>query len=451
MEFKSINPYNGKEVAVYNEHTEIEVNQIMASAKEAYPLWRATSFAERAKILKKAGEIVLRDADKFAKMISLEMGKPLAEAKGEVQKCAWVCDYYADNAEKFLQPEVIKTDAAESYVSFEPIGCVLAIMPWNYPFWQVFRFAAPTLMAGNTGLLKHAPNVFGSAKQIEEIFTEAGFPKGVFQNLFINHDKTESIIANPIVQAVTLTGSERAGSAVASLAGKYIKKSLLELGGSNAFIVLKDADIAQAVKVGVQSRMGNSGQSCIAAKRFLVAEAVYDDFVAKFVTAVKNLKAGDPLADGTTVGPLARKDLADQLIKQVNDSVKLGAKVLCGGTQDDAYISPTVMVNITTDMPVFNQETFGPVAPILKIRDIDEAFHLAEMSEFGLGISVFTKDTESVKKHIPRSSDGAFFMNTMVKSDPRLPFGGTKKSGYGRELSKDGILEFVNRKTVYVK
>lgn len=450
MEFKSINPYNGDQIAVFKEQTNTEVNNILNNADGAFTAWRETSFAHRAEILKKAGQILLKNMDLYAETISLEMGKPLAEAKGEVKKCAWVCDYYADNAEQFLKPEVIKTDAAESSVSFEPLGCILAIMPWNFPYWQVFRFVAPTLMAGNTGILKHASNVFNCASQIEEILLEAGCPKGVFQNLIIHHDKIEAIIENPIVKAVTLTGSERAGSSVASIAGKNIKKTLLELGGSNAFVVLKDADIDKAVVLGVKARMLNSGQSCIAAKRFLVEEEVYDEFLSKFTDEVKKLKDGNPLEDDTQVGPLARKDLADQLMKQVTDSVAMGAKIVAGGNQKDAYFEPTVMVDITTEMPVFYEETFGPVAPILKVKDADEAFRLAEMSEFGLGISVFSKDTEAVKKYISKISDGAFFINEMVKSDPRLPFGGTKKSGYGRELAKEGIMEFVNKKTVYI-
>ena len=397
-----------------------------------------------------ASELLLKNIETYARTITLEMGKPISESRGEIKKCAWVCDYYAENAEKFLANEVIKTDASESYVSNEPIGCVLAIMPWNFPFWQVFRFAAPSLMAGNVGLLKHAPNVFRSALNIEDIFKEAGCPDGVFQNLIIHHKKVEAIIENKVVKAVTLTGSERAGTSVAAIAGKNIKKTVLELGGSNAFIVLEDADIDKAVEIGVKARMLNTGQSCIAAKRFIILDKVYDEFISKFIKSVQELKSGDPLDEITKVGPLARKDLAEQLHKQVQESIKKGAEILLGGNLKGSFYEPTVLTNIKPDMPVFSEETFGPVAPFIRVKDIDEAFQIAEQTKFGLGITLCTRNIEKAKKYISNVSDGAFFINELVKSDPRLPFGGTKFSGYGRELSKDGILEFVNRKTVYI-
>jgi succinate-semialdehyde dehydrogenase/glutarate-semialdehyde dehydrogenase len=324
-------------------------------------------------------------------------------------------------------------------------------MPWNFPFWQVLRFAAPTLVAGNVGLLKHASNVFGSAEMIEDVFTKAGFPKGVFQNLIVHHDVTEDIIKHDIVRAVTLTGSERAGSAVATLAGKYLKKSLLELGGNNAFIVWEDADIDGAVKTALTARMLNCGQSCIAAKRFILVEGIYDEFVEKFVAGIRQLKAGDPMEEGTQVGPLARKDLADQLQEQVQKSVKAGAELLIGGHQKEAFHEPTVLGNVRPGMPAFDEETFGPLAAMIKAKDIDEAFALSELSRYGLGVTVCTKDVEKALSMADRVSDGAYFINELVKSDPRLPFGGTKLSGYGRELSKDGMMEFVNRKTVYLK
>jgi len=335
-------------------------------------------------------------------------------------------------------------------VSHDPIGTVLAIMPWNFPYWQVFRFVAPTLAAGNAGLLKHAPNVFGCATHIEELLLEAGFPDGVFQNLFIHHDKTERIISNDIVKAVTLTGSERAGKSVGALAGKYLKKSVLELGGSNAFIVLEDADMDQAVKTGVSARMMNSGQSCIAAKRFILVGDAYDKFLSAFIDGVKAIKKGDPVDESTEIGPLARKDLADQLHQQLEQSVEKGAKIETGGEQNEAFHDPTVLTGVQPGMPAFDQETFGPLAAIIKAKDEDEAFELAADSSYGLGVTLFTSDIEKARRQIGKAPDGAFFINELVKSDPRLPFGGTGNSGYGRELSREGIREFVNKKTVYI-
>jgi succinate-semialdehyde dehydrogenase/glutarate-semialdehyde dehydrogenase len=389
--------------------------------------------------------------DKYAETMTLEMGKPISEARGEIEKCAWVCDFYAENAERFLADEIIETDASESFVSHDPIGTVLAIMPWNFPYWQVFRFVAPTLSAGNTGLLKHASNVFGCATHIEELLLEAGFPDGVFQNLFIHHDKTESIISNDIVKAVTLTGSERAGKSVGALAGKYLKKSVLELGGSNAFIVLEDADMEQAVKTGVTARMMNSGQSCIAAKRFILVGDAYDKFLPAFIEGVNAIRKGDPADEATEIGPLARKDLADQVHEQLVKSVEKGAKIETGGNQDNAFHEPTVLTGVKPGMPAFDEETFGPLAAIVKAKDEDEAFELAADSSYGLGVTLFTSDIEKAHRRISKVPDGAFFINELVKSDPRLPFGGTGNSGYGRELSREGIHEFVNKKTVYIK
>ncbi|MDZ7694601.1 MAG: NAD-dependent succinate-semialdehyde dehydrogenase [Balneolaceae bacterium] len=379
------------------------------------------------------------------------MGKPIGESRAEINKCAWVCEFYAKNAARFLADEIIETDAAESFVSHDPIGPVLAIMPWNFPYWQVFRFTAPALMAGNTALLKHAPNVFGCATHIEELLHEAGFPDGVFQNLFIHHDRTEQIIASDIVQAVTLTGSERAGRAVGSLAGKHLKKSVLELGGNNAFIVWEDADMEQAVETGVTARMMNSGQSCIAAKRFILVGDAYEKFLPEFLKRIKSLKSGDPVDESTEMGPLARKDLADQLNEQVKKSVAQGAELLTGGNQKGAYHEPTVLTNVQPGMPAFDEETFGPVAAIIRAKDEEEAFELASQSRYGLGTTLFTTGVKRARKSVGKIPDGAFFINELVKSDPRLPFGGTKNSGYGRELSREGILEFVNKKTVYVK
>ncbi|QYA25899.1 NAD-dependent succinate-semialdehyde dehydrogenase [Gramella sp. MT6] len=451
MEFNSVNPYNGDQVGKYIALTSDELDEALNRTSEAFKTWHNKPISYRTGLIKKAGQVLRDNLEEYAQIITSEMGKPISESRAEVNKCAWVCDYYAENAETFLSPEIIKTDATQSFVRHDPIGAIFAIMPWNFPFWQVFRFAAPTLTAGNTGLLKHAPNVFGCAVKIEEVFTRAGFPEGVFQNLIVHHDQTEKIIAHDAVKAVTLTGSEMAGSAVAQIAGKYIKKSLLELGGNNSFIVLEDADIDLAVKTAVSARMLNCGQSCIAAKRFIMVESIYDEFVSKFTDAVKKLKTGDTKDGATQVGPLARKDLADQLNRQVKESVSQGAKLLVGGKQDKCFHEPTILGNVKPGITAFEEETFGPLAAIIKAKDVDEAFELSEKSKFGLGVSVFTKDTAKAVEYASRVSDGAFFVNELVKSDPRLPFGGTKRSGYGRELAKDGMMEFVNRKVVYVK
>jgi succinate-semialdehyde dehydrogenase/glutarate-semialdehyde dehydrogenase len=451
MQFKSINPYNSKQVNQYEAISESELNHKLDKSNRVFQTWRKVPLVERTNLMKMAAQVLRDNIEEYAKMITLEMGKPISESRGEITKCAWVCDYYAENAEAFLKDEIIETDAQKSFVKHEPIGAIFAIMPWNFPFWQVFRFAAPTLIAGNTGLLKHASNVFGCAKQIEDVFTKAGFPEGVFQNLIVHHDETEKIIAHDAVQAVTLTGSEKAGSAVGALAGKYIKKSVLELGGNNAFIVWEDADIDHAVQIGLVARMLNCGQSCIAAKRFILLEGIYDEFVAKFTKAVSELNSGDPILETTKVGPLARKDLADQLQKQVQESIAQGADLLLGGKQNGCYHEPTILGNVSSSMPAFTEETFGPLAAMIKAKDMDEAFALSEASRYGLGVTICTKNIEKALALSSEVSDGAIFINELVKSDPRLPFGGTKYSGYGRELSKDGIMEFVNRKTIYVK
>ena len=451
MEFKSINPYDGQVVGTYRSITQKELQEKLDRSQEAFESWRNVPLAERYTLIKKAGQVLRDNVEEYAQMITLEMGKPISESRAEVNKCATVCDYYAENASGFLANESITTEADQSFVRHDPIGGVLAIMPWNFPFWQVFRYAAPTLTAGNTGLLKHAPNVFGCAQQIEDVFTKAGFPPDVFQNLIIHHDQTELIISNDAVKAVTLTGSERAGSAVAEIAGRHIKKTVLELGGSNAFIVCEDADIDKSVKIAVTARMLNCGQSCISAKRFILMEGIYEEFVMKFTKAVKELKCGDPMEENTRMGPLARIDLADQLHIQVNESVTKGAKLLLGGHQKGCYHEPTILGNVVPGMAAFDQETFGPLAAMVKAKDIDHAFELSEKSNYGLGVTVCTKNIEKALNYAHKVSDGAYFINELVKSDPRLPFGGTKNSGYGRELAKDGMMEFINRKTVYVK
>ena len=451
MKFQSINPYNGEKIEEYAALTKEELNQKLSDSASAFKDWRNQPLSHRTALLKKAGEILRNNVDDYAKTITLEMGKPISESKSEIQKCAWVCDYYAENAAEFLADEVVETEASKSFVRHDPLGTVFAVMPWNFPFWQVFRFAAPTLTAGNTGLLKHASNVFGCAQIIEDVFTEAGYPKGVFQSIVVDHDVTEHIISHETVTAITLTGSERAGSTVAQIAGKHLKKSLLELGGSNSFIVLEDADLKLAVQTAVKARMLNSGQSCIAAKRFIIHESVYDEFVSEFIEEVSKLKTGDPILETTEVGPLARKDLADELQKQVNTSVQQGAELLLGGNQDNCFHEPTVLGGVTRDMAAFKEETFGPLAAMIKVKSAEEAFELSEESQFGLGVSLFTKDTAKAQDYAAKVSDGALFINELVKSDPRLPFGGTKKSGFGRELAKDGMMEFINRKVVYIK
>jgi succinate-semialdehyde dehydrogenase/glutarate-semialdehyde dehydrogenase len=451
MEFTSTNPYNGRIIAKHSTHSSVEIKSILEKSQLAFQSWRKVALPDRANLMRSAGEVLRDNVESYAEMITLEMGKPITESRGEVTKCAVACDYYAEHTQAFLADEIIETDAQLSFVRHEPIGTVLAIMPWNFPFWQVFRFAAPTLMAGNTGILKHASNVLGCAKMIEDVFTKAGFPAGVFQNLIFDHDQTESIIAHDAIKAVTLTGSERAGKTVASLAGKYLKKSLMELGGNNAFMVWKDADLNQTVKTAVTARMMNCGQSCIAAKRFILVDEIYDEFVSKFTEAVKNLKSGDPKDKETQIGTMARKDLADELQSQVKKSVDAGAKLILGGDQDNCYHEPTILGEVKPGMPAFDEETFGPLAAMIRAKDEQDAFRLSELSIFGLGVTVCTTDIKKALSMSDQVSDGAYFINELVKSDPRLPFGGTKKSGYGRELAKDGMMEFINRKTIYVK
>ncbi len=450
MIFSSINPYTLKIVEEYKAHSPEEVEAILTRADESFQHWRHVPFSKKSEMMNKAAQVLEANVDRYAAMITLEMGKPLLESRAEVKKCAWVCRYYAEHAKAFLKPDIIKTDADSSLVKYDPMGAILAIMPWNFPFWQVFRFAAPTLMAGNTGILKHAPNVCGSALLIDEVFRHAGFPEGVFHHVFIHHDDTEMLIAHPGVRAVTLTGSERAGSAVASLAGRYLKKSLLELGGNNAFIVMEDADIDRAVKVGLTARMMNAGQSCIAAKRFIAVGSAYRPFVDKFTAAVRELKTGDPTAPDTRMGPLARVDLAEQLHDQLNRSVDAGAKLLYGGAVNGACHQPTVIENVGPGMPAFDEETFGPLAAMIYAASTNEAIDLAIQSKYGLGVSIFTGRPDEAIDLASRFHDGAVFINELVKSDPRLPFGGTRRSGYGRELAREGILEFVNVQTVYM-
>lgn len=446
---QSTNPYDGKLIAEYPEMGQKEINEILHDSGQSYKSWKFSDFKLRSGYMLEVAKILKGKNKELAKVITDEMGKPLKEAIAEVLKCAWVCEYYAENAEKHLAPEIIETDAHLSKVIYQPIGTVLGIMPWNFPFWQVFRFLAPTLMAGNTALLKHASNVQGCAAQIEKVIFEAGFPKGVFRNLRIGSDKVGEIIGSNCIRAVTLTGSEYAGSQVAAQAGSCIKKSVLELGGNNAFIVLDDADVDKAVDEAVNARMMNCGQSCIASKRFILLPGVAESFLRQFVEKVKNLQIGDPLAEQTQIGPLSSVVQAIEVEKQVLGSMGKGAQLVCGGERKGAFYLPTVLDHVTPGMPCFDEEVFGPVAAMVYAKDELDAVRLCNLSRFGLGATIYTGNYARAEKLIPKIEDGAVFVNSLVKSDPRLPFGGTKKSGYGRELSLHGIREFVNAKTVY--
>jgi len=446
----SYNPYNGEEVGSTKKFSKKEIDETLEVASKRFNSWRDTSFTERSKLMMAAAQELKKNKQEYAETITLEMGKPITQSLAEVEKCAWVCEYYAENAETHLANENIKTDAKKSYTSFEPIGVVLAVMPWNYPFWQVFRFAAPALMAGNIGVLKHASNVMLSANNIQKVFERAGFPKGCFQNLPIGSKEVEAIIRDKRIKAVTLTGSKPAGSAVASVAGEEIKKSVLELGGSNALVVFNDADIKKSVEICVEARFQNTGQSCIAGKRLLLQESIADEFLELFSKKVRELISGDPRNEETYIGVLAREDLAEDLEKQVIESVKQGAKIYLGGKRNGTYYEPTIITDVSREMTVFKEETFGPVISVTKFKDENEAIDLVNSSDFGLGVSLFTEDIEFAEKISPQFDDGAVFINDLVKSDPRLAFGGTKISGYGRELSIHGIREFVNMKTVYI-
>lgn len=421
---------------------------LLELSKNIQSEWRKSAVESRLSFLPQLAITLLKNKQEYAECITKEMHKPVTQAIAEVEKCALLCTYYYENAAQFLATKHIKTDASESFVTYEPLGVILGVMPWNFPFWQVFRFAVPSLIAGNTVLVKHASNVPKSAKLIQTIFEAAGFPKGCYQDLPITSSEVAKIIANPIIKAVSLTGSEQAGIAVATEAGKHLKKCVLELGGNNAFIVLEDANLEKTVATAVNARMQNAGQSCIAAKRFLIHENVVDAFVSQLKTAIQELKTGNPLDNSTQIGSLAKIDLAEELEIQVKKSIEMGAKLVCGGKRTEAFYEPTILTNVSAEMPVFKEETFGPVVAITTFKTLEEAIELSNTSEFGLGVSVFTQDIETIKKHINSFNEGAVFINEMVKSDPRLPFGGIKKSGYGRELSEDGIKEFVNVKTV---
>ncbi len=453
MIMQSVNPATEDVIATYAALSPAEVDARLDVARAALRVWRATSFAERGALLRRAAAYLRAHQARLAAIITAEMGKPIGEAEAEIEKCAWNCDYYAEHGARFLADEPVATNAHESYVAFAPLGTVLAIMPWNFPFWQVFRCAAPALLAGNTVVLKHASNVSGCALALEAVFREAGGPEGVFQSLLLPASAVGAVIADPRIAAVTLTGSDTVGSQVAQAAGAALKKTVLELGGSDAFIVLADADLDGAVQYAVRSRFQNAGQSCIAAKRFIVEDAVAAEFTARFTEAVAALRVGEPQDRATQVGPLARGDLRDALHRQVQASVAQGARCLAGGEPVVGrgwYFLPTVLADVTPTMPVFREETFGPVAAIATARDADHAVALANASSFGLGGNLWTRDTARAKQLARRIESGGVFINGMTASDPRLPFGGVKRSGYGRELSSFGIREFVNIQTVWV-
>ncbi len=453
MTLQSINPATGDLLERFEETSPAALDQILERADAASRAWRRRPVAERAERLRAAARLLRERKSAYARTMALEMGKPLPQGVAEAEKCAWACDYYAEQAELFLADERRETDASRSYVRFGAIGPVLAIMPWNFPFWQVFRFAAPALVAGNAGLLKHAANVSRCALEIEEVIRDAGFPDGLFRAVFLQTDRVGGVIADARVRAVTLTGSDRAGSQVAEQAGRHLKKTVLELGGSDPFIVLEDADLPQAAKAAADARLINSGQSCIAAKRFIVVERVADRFLEPFGAEMRARRVGDPLDRATQIGPQARFDLRANLHRQVEESVKRGARVILGGALPEgqgAFYPPTVLVAVAPGMPAFDQETFGPVAAVIRAKDEADAVRLANASAYGLGAAVWTGDPARGERMARDLEVGSVFVNGLVKSDPRLPFGGVKRSGYGRELSEYWLREFVNIQTVWV-
>jgi acyl-CoA reductase-like NAD-dependent aldehyde dehydrogenase len=448
-----MNPATEELIRTFDPYSEAQVNQILDQVHGAFQHWRSISFAERSTHLHHVASYLREHKTELARFTTLEMGKPIVEAEVEIDKCAWACDFYADNAERFLADEPIMTNAQESYVAFRPLGVIFALMPWNYPYWQIFRFAAGALMVGNTIVLKHASNVSLAALAIERIFKESGLPEGIFRTLLVPGAETATIIADPRVAAVTLTGSDAAGVAVGAASGHALKKAVLELGGSDAFIVLDDADLDAAAQTAMRARFQNTGQSCIAAKRFIVVESVADAFEHKFVEAAEKLCVGNPLDRETQIGPMPRSDLRNDLDRQVQASVQMGARVALGGKPLEGkgyFYAPTILTHVTAAMPVFQEETFGPVAAVIRASDVDHAVKLANASQFGLSSNVWTRDIQRARELAQRIEAGGVFINGMTASDPRLPFGGVKRSGYGRELSSFGIREFVNIQTVWI-
>ena len=455
MNLISINPANNKKINSYEEISKDSINQIIDSSFYTFLEWRNKSFSYRAKKMRHLAELLKQKKDLLGLLMTKEMGKPIKQSIAEAEKCAWVCEYYADNAEKFLSQKEIPTGSTKSFISFQPIGIVLAIMPWNFPFWQVFRFASPALMAGNVGILKHASNVQGCAIEIEKLFLEAGFPKFAFSNLVIGSKKVSNVIKNSKISAVTLTGSTPAGKSVASLAGSLLKKTVLELGGNDPYVILEDADLDNAVKSCIAGRMLNAGQSCIAAKRFIVVQSSLKEFIDKIHNEIKKMKMGDPINPDINIGPMVNNIARDELHQQVLISIEKGAKLLFGGKipqLDGAFYPPTLLVDVEPGMPAFDDELFGPVAVVISAKDQSHAIELANKTNFGLGAAIFTRDLDKGENIATKELEaGSCFVNDFVKSDPRLPFGGIKESGYGRELSEFGIQEFVNIKSVVVQ
>ncbi len=454
MSIATINPATGETLRTFQPLTAEQLEAKLQLAIDTYHRYRGTALADRKRMMLQAADILEGEKDAFGRVMVTEMGKTIKAAVEEAAKCAWGCRYYAEFAERFLSDEIIETSAARSFVTYQPIGPVLAVMPWNFPFWQVFRFAAPALMAGNVGLLKHASNVPQCALAIEDIFRRAGFPAGCFQTLLIETSNVKKVIEDPRIAAVTLTGSTGAGSAVASTAGKVIKKTVLELGGSDPFVVMPSADLDVAVRTAVKARTINNGQSCIAAKRFIVAESIADEFERKFVEGFKALKVGDPMDPATDIGPLANENQVETIADQVEKSVAAGAKVVTGGQRLDGkgfYYAPTVLTGVTPSSPAYHDEVFGPVAIIFRVRTLDDAIRVANDSPFGLGASAWTTDPGERARFVSELESGMVFINAMVASDPRLPFGGVKQSGYGRELAANGLREFVNIKSVWIQ
>jgi succinate-semialdehyde dehydrogenase / glutarate-semialdehyde dehydrogenase len=453
MAIATINPATGKTIRTFESFSAARVSECLDRAATAYRAHRNTPFSERAQRMRKAASILDADCRELGRLMTLEMGKPIGSAIAEAEKCATACRYYAENAERFLADQPVKIEGGKSWVTFQPIGVVLAIMPWNFPFWQVFRFAAPALMAGNAGVLKHASNVPQCALAIEDVFRRAGFADGVFQTLLIGSDLVEGIVADKRVAAVTLTGSEGAGRSVASAAGKNLKKSVMELGGSDPFVVMPSADLEQAVSTAVTARMINNGQSCIAAKRFIIHDKIYDEFLKRFVAGVSAIRVGDPMEEKTQLGPLATEAIRDGLDNQVKESVAAGARLATGGKKlegDGFFYAPTVLTDIPPNAPAAQDELFGPVASVFKAKDLADAIRIANGTSFGLGASAWTRDSSEQDRFIAEIESGLLFINGMVASDARLPFGGVKNSGFGRELGEFGIREFVNIKSVRV-
>jgi len=452
---KSINPATGKSVKTYETHSEKGVEKIINAIDKTWHQWRFTSYSNRAGYMQNLSTLLRSRKEELALLMALEMGKVIREGVAEIEKCAWVCEYYAQNAESFLENEFIQTEAYRSFVSYQPLGTILAVMPWNFPFWQVFRFLAPTLMAGNTAVLKHASNVPGCALVIEELVRDAGFPENVFRTLIVGSNQVENIIRHPAIKGVSLTGSTPAGKSVASITGSELKKCVLELGGSDPYLILKDAELESAAKICTSSRLLNAGQSCITAKRFVVVDEVYSEFLEYFTHEMNQAVFGDPCDSETTMGPLARKDLRYELHQQVVNSIKKGAEIVLGGeipNRKGAFYPPTILENVKPGMPAYDEELFGPVASVIRVKNEQEAIKVANNTEFGLGAAVFTRDLKNGEHIAEKLLDaGCCFVNDFVKSDPRLPFGGIKTSGFGRELSTHGIKEFMNVKTVVVK